>query len=63
MKGYIDENGVDRSPCEKCKYRDYMTVSEPCYSCISILDLALHKPNHDTEFASFSPKEEHNEVR
>ena len=55
MKGFIDENGFDRSPCGLCKYKNKMTVEQPCYSCISIIDLALHKQNHETEFASFVP--------
>ena len=53
MKGYIDEYGRDVSPCRTCKHKNKMTVEEPCYSCIDICDLALHKPNHETEFASY----------
>ena len=53
MKGYIDEFGYDRPPCAKCKHRDKMTVESPCYSCIDNVDLALHKPNCETEFANF----------
>lgn len=58
MKGYIDEHGIDRPPCAECKHRNKMTVESPCYNCISIVDLALHKPNNETEFTSFEPKED-----
>lgn len=57
MKGYIDKNGKDRSPCGSCKHKDKLTVDEPCYHCISILDLALHKPNSETEFAAYEKAE------
>lgn len=30
----------------------------PCYNCIDIMDLALHRPNAETEFANFEPAEE-----
>lgn len=53
MKGYIDEYGYDRSPCGTCKYKNKLTVESPCYNCIDIMDLALHKPNHETEFAYY----------
>lgn len=53
MKGYIDEKGNDRSPCGTCKHRNKMTVQEPCYSCIDNVDLALHKPNRETEFVHY----------
>ena len=53
MKGYIDEYGRDMSPCKKCKYSHKMTVEAPCYNCISLSDLALHKPNCETEFVYF----------
>ena len=56
LKGYIDINGNDRPPCGTCVYKDRMTVEEPCYSCISIIDLALHKPNYETEFVSYREK-------
>lgn len=58
MKGYIDEHGMDVSPCRKCKHFHKMTVQAPCYNCISLLDLALHKPNSETEFACFEEKKE-----
>ena len=57
MKGFIDENGYDRPPCGTCKYRDRMTVLSPCYGCISNLDLALHKPNNETDFLSYEKEE------
>lgn len=53
MKGYIDENGNDRSPCGMCKHKDKLTVEAPCYNCIDAVDLALHKPNSETEFIYF----------
>ena len=45
----------DVSPCYKCQYKNKLTVESPCYSCIDLLDLALHKPNSETEFANFKP--------
>lgn len=53
MKGYIDKNGYDRSPCSTCRHKNKMTVEAPCYSCIDNVDLALHKPNFETEFANY----------
>ena len=53
MKGYTDEKGRDMPPCNTCKYKDRMTVESPCYSCIDNVDLALHKPNAETEFANY----------
>lgn len=53
MKGFIDENGVDRPACVKCKYRNRPTVFVLCYNCISITGLALHKPNYEIEFVNF----------
>lgn len=53
MKGFIDENGVDRPACVKCKYRNRPTVFVLCHNCIPIIDLALHKRNYETEFANF----------
>lgn len=35
-----------------------MTIELPCSNCIDIIDLALHKPNYETEFISFEPEEE-----
>ena len=53
MKGYIDEHGKERSPCGPCKHKNKLTVANPCYSCIDLIDLALHKPNSETEFANY----------
>lgn len=53
MKGYTDKKGYDRSPCGMCKYKDKLTVEAPCYNCIDITDLALHKSNAETEFSNF----------
>lgn len=59
MKGYtyIRKDGqiVDAPPCRACKYYKKMTVEAPCYGCIDPCDLALHKPNRETEFACFEP--------
>lgn len=49
---------VDRPPCSRCLHRNKMTVEEPCYSCIDLMDLSLHRPNVETEFASFTPATE-----
>lgn len=57
MKGFIDEMGYDRPACVTCKYKYKMTVEAPCYDCISLIDLASHKPNYETEFASWQPIE------
>ena len=58
MKGYLDEKGYDRAPCSKCKFYNKRTVEVPCYNCISIIDLALHKPNYESEFMAYEPKED-----
>lgn len=53
MKGYTDELEKDKPPCGTCKYKNKMTVEAPCYNCIDTVDLALHKPNSETEFANY----------
>mgnify|MGYP003303268306 CR=1 FL=1 len=53
MKGFIDERGNDRPACVNCKYRNKPTVFVLCYNCISLLDLASHKSNYETEFVNF----------
>ncbi len=58
MKGYIDAKGHDKPPCGSCKHKNRLTVEAPCYTCISSLDLASHKANAETEFASYEPLEE-----
>ena len=50
MKGY---KGI----CKDCKHEKKMTVEVPCYNCISNVDLALHKPLEETEYACFEQKE------
>lgn len=55
MKGYIDEHGRDMPPCGTCKYKSKMTVEGPCYNCIDAVDLALHKPNCESNFFYYSP--------
>lgn len=57
MKGFINEFGVDIPPCGTCKNRGKMVVESPCYNCIDVLDLALHKPNNETEFANYEMKD------
>lgn len=57
-KGFIDDNGQDRSPCCLCKHKNKMTIEVPCDNCIAIIDLALHKPCSKTTFYSFEPIEE-----
>lgn len=54
MKGFINELGVDIPPCGTCKHKDKMVVESPCYNCIDVTDLALHKPNNETEFANYA---------
>ena len=39
-----------------------MTISAPCYNCISVVDLALHKPNSETEFAAYEEAGEQREA-
>lgn len=63
MKGYIDKNGYDRPSCGTCKHRNKMTVEHPCYSCIDTMDLALHKPNAETEFSNYEADENVNMKR
>lgn len=55
MKGYIDEQGRDMPPCGTCKHKDKMTIESPCYNCIDAVDLALHKPNSESNFFYYSP--------
>lgn len=52
MKGYI-KDGKSYPPCGTCKHKGKMVVEAPCYGCIDTMDLALHKPNHETEFANY----------
>lgn len=52
MKGYTSHKGYDCSPCFFCKKRGEESCS---YFCISNVDVALHKANAETEFASFEP--------
>lgn len=53
MKGYIDENGKDRPPCGSCVHKNESTTCCHCYNCIDNTDLALHKPNSETEFVNY----------
>ena len=54
MKGYT-YHGKDCSPCFFCKHRDEFTVENHCYNCIDNVDIALHKPNAETDFVHFTP--------
>lgn len=56
MKGYL-KDGKDLPPCGTCKHKGRMTVEAPCYGCIDTVDLALHKPNYETEFSNYEPLE------
>ena len=56
MKGYIDENGYDRAPCGTCIHKDKTSLQIPCCGCISHIDLALHKPNYETDFVNYNVK-------
>lgn len=58
MKGFIDENGYDRPACIICKHKHKRTVEAPCCNCISLFDLARHKPNYETDFTSFEPEQQ-----
>ena len=57
MKGYIDSYGHDRPACDTCKYKEKPTIYCACYDCISLTDVALHKPNYKTEFVNYEPDE------
>lgn len=57
MKGFLNEFGIDCPPCGTCKYKHKMTIEAPCYNCISKVDLALHKPNNETEFANYEMRD------
>ena len=58
MKGYIDENGVDRSPCGTCKYKTKMTVEAPCYDCIDNCEWCykFHCGTSDERFCSYGER-------
>lgn len=55
MKGYIDSRGCDRPACDTCKYKTKPKIYCACYNCVSIIDLALHKLNCETEFVNYEP--------
>lgn len=46
MKGFM---GI----CRICKWGTKPTVSVECYNCIPTIDLAMHKPEEETERARF----------
>lgn len=45
----------EKSPCGTCKYKDQLTVLEPCWSCIDNIELALHK--QEVDFVHYTQKE------
>ena len=62
MKGYhkkrSDGQLADLPPCGFCAHKNKATYESPCYTCIDISDLCLHRPNAETEFANFVPAQE-----
>lgn len=62
MKGYNctfrNKEKVDCNPCFFCKHRERQTYEHPCDDCISNEDVALHKSNTETEYASFEARSE-----
>lgn len=61
MKGFYqrrsDGQMADMPLCGLCLHKNKATYQSPCYNCIDIVDLCLHRPNAETEFASFVPAE------
>ena len=61
MKGFYqrrsDGQMADMLPCGLCLHKNKATYQSPCYNCIDIVDLCLHRPNAKTEFANFVPAE------
>lgn len=61
MKGFYqrrsDGQMADMPPCGLCLHKNKATYQSPCYDCIDIVDLCLHRPNAETEFANFVPAE------
>ena len=45
-----------RGICRDCKHSNKLTVEAPCYGCIGNMDLALHKPDEETQYAYFEQK-------
>lgn len=43
-----------------CEFTDKLKPAPIEYSCIDLMDLSLHRPNVETEFASFTPATEVN---
>lgn len=62
MKGYNctfrSKAAVDCNPCFFCRHRDKQTHDHPCCDCIGNEDIALHKPNTETEYTQFEPRSE-----
>lgn len=57
MKGFYqqrpDGQMADMPACCRCKHKNKATYESPCYNCIAVVDLCLHQPNAETEFANF----------
>lgn len=49
MKGFYqrrsDGQMADMPPCGLCLHKNKATYQSPCYNCIDIVDLCLHRPN------------------
>lgn len=62
MKGYYqkrpDNKMADRPPCGFCLHEKEPTAGAYCYNCVATIDLVMHKPNAETEFACFVAKDE-----
>ena len=58
MKGFYqrrsDGQMADMPPCGLCLHKNKATYQSPCYNCIDIVDLCLHRPNAETEFVDVS---------
>lgn len=62
MKGFYqrraDGQMPDMAPCGLCKHKNKATYESPCYNRIDVVDLCLHRPNAETEFANFEAAKE-----
>jgi hypothetical protein len=50
MKGYIDERGVEHSPCESCLHREKDKNEKPCSICIDAIDRILKLPPAESNY-------------
>lgn len=62
MKGFYQRSAdgqmADMALCGLCKHKNKATYKSPCYNCIDVVDLCLHRPNAETEFANFEAAKE-----